>query len=331
MGRVVAMGLLGLVACGGDEAPPKSDTPAGHADTDADADSDADSDSDADTSDTAYPSFTTDRAAEVCADWTSVRATLVSGAWSGDVGTCNPGDVSADGRASAVALWNLYRAMAGHGPIHNDPTHDAGAQDCALIQQAQGFLSHTPGTSAPCYTSSGASAAGASNIASTDVVEAIDLYMVDSGNSTTLGHLRWLLSNGLNAVGIGGTSSYSCHKVIGVGGGGSSREWTAWPPPGPVPHEVWTTIWWDDLDSTGWSLQTDSLPLASGTLTVTRDDGTVLPMTVSSLLAGYGSSYAISMIPDGWATEPGRSYTVSVTGLSSPIDYTVDVVDCDAL
>jgi hypothetical protein len=132
-------------------------------------------------------------------------------------------------------------------------------------------------------------------------------------------------------VGIGGTSSYSCHTVIGAGGGGTSRTWTAWPPEGPVPDEVWTVAWWTDLDETGWSLQSDSLPLGSGTVTVTADDGTTLPMTVSSLLSGYGSTHAISMIPDGWSVQAGRSYTVSVTGLSSPIDYTVDVVDCDAL
>ncbi len=340
--RPVALWILvGLVACSGgkDDDPGTSDPSDADADTDSDADSDADADADADSdadTDTAETgptdTGTLDDAVAVCTLWRDVRAGLSTGTWSGDVASCDPGDVSTDARASAVELWNLYRAMVGHGPITTDPGVDANAQDCALIQHANGYLSHAPATSATCYTSTGAASAGASNIASTGVVDAIDLYMADPGNSTTLGHRRWLLSNGLTTVGIGGTSSYSCHTVFGSGvlGGGTEKEWTAWPPPGPVPDEVWT-VSWASLDETGWSLQSDSLALGSVTVTVTDDTGAVLPVTVTSLLAGYGSAHAISMIPDGWTAQAGRSYTVSVTGLASPIDYTVDVVDCDSL
>ena len=327
---IVAAAML-LGACSGDKTDDTGSPSDTDADADVDADADADADADTDTDTAILDTADTAAVAEaVCARWQDVRAALVDGTWSGDVGSCSPGDVSSDGRDSSLALWNLYREMAGHGPITTDAGLDANAQDCALIQQANGYLTHTPASSATCYTSSGASAAGLSNIASTNVVDAIDLYMIDPGNSTTLGHRRWLLSNGLATVGIGGTSSYSCHTVIGAGGGGTSKEWTAWPPAGPVPEEVWT-VSWDHLDDTGWSLQSDSLALGSGTVTVTGDDGSTLPMTVSSLISGYGSTHALSMIPDGWTVEAGRSYTVSVSGLSSPVDYTVDVVDCDAL
>jgi hypothetical protein len=43
---------------------------------------------------------------------------------------------------------------------------------------------------------------------------------------------------------------------------------------------------------------------------------------------GYGSRYAIGFNPQGWQTSAGQTYSVSVTGIATPINYEVTVVDC---
>ena len=52
------------------------------------------------------------------------------------------------------------------------------------------------------------------------------------------------------------------------------------------------------------------------------------PVTVTQLLSGYGSSSAIRFNPNGWTTQAGTTYSVSVTGISTPIQYDVQVVSC---
>ncbi len=193
------------------------------------------------------------------------------------------------------------------------------------MMDANNQLSHSPPQSWTCYTSDGAQAAGNSNIATTRGVAAVDLYMVDPGNPGTMGHRRWILSNGLGPIGLGSTTSYSCMWVIG-GSGGGNNPWTAWPPPGPFPIGAVSPSW-SSIDDTGWTVQSDSISLNGAQVTIT-DGGNNRPVTVSNLAGGYGSSSAISMIPQGWNTTVGHTYDVSITGISSPISYQVEVVAC---
>ena len=53
-----------------------------------------------------------------------------------------------------------------------------------------------------------------------------------------------------------------------------------------------------------------------------------LAVTVTTLMRGYGSTYAIRIVPSGWTAAAGKSYNVKVTGTSTPIEYDVDVIDC---
>ena len=139
------------------------------------------------------------------------------------------------------------------------------------------------------------------------------------------GHRRWILANSLGAIGLGSTSSHSCMWVIGTGGS-ASASWTAFPPPGPVPYALWS-VSWQSIDNTGWTIQSDSIGLSGATVTITAG-GVNRPVTVTNLLSGYGSSSAIRFNPDGWTTQPGITYSVSVTGISVPIQYDVQVVNC---
>jgi uncharacterized protein YkwD len=262
----------------------------------------------------------------ICQRWKSDRADLGEGAWSGDVASCNPGDVSADGRANALKLVNLYRFMVGLPAVTTDPTRDQKAQSCALMMDANNMLNHSPPMNWACYSQDGAQGAGNSNISPTPGVEGVDLYMTDPGNQTTMGHRRWILSGSLGPIGLGSTSSHSCMWVIG-GSGGSNPAFTAWPPPGPFPAEAFN-VSFQTLDQTGWTIQSSVIDLNGAQVAVT-DGGQDRPMAVTQLQNGYGSTWAIRMVPNGWTSQIGHTYSVVVSGLSQAISYDVEVVSCN--
>jgi hypothetical protein len=263
---------------------------------------------------------------QICNRWNADRADLSEGSWSGSVSGCNPGDVAANGRDNTLKLVNLYRWMCGlNDDVSLDSTKNSEAQACALMMHANGDLDHSPPTSWTCYSADGANGAGNSNIATTPAVQAMDMYMQDWGNDTTMGHRRWILSNALSSVGVGSTSEYSCLWVLHYPFSGGNA-WTAWPPPGPFPYEG-VTMSWVGLDETGWTIQSDTINLSGATVTVT-DGGTNRPVTVTHLLASYGSDFAISFLPSGWSSQVGHTYHVEVTGISPTISYDVEIVDC---
>ena len=142
---------------------------------------------------------------------------------------------------------------------------------------------------------------------------------------------RWILSHGLGPIGIGGTSAQgsSCLTVIG-GTGKFSRNFTAWPAPGPFPLQAVSGGGSVGLDQTGWSVQTDQVNLGTSTVTV-RANGQALPVQTTVLGQGYGAKYALSFKPVGWKSEPGVTYTVSVDKVgASPWTYDVQMIDCAA-
>ncbi len=266
--------------------------------------------------------------ANVCRQWNSARADLSEGSWSGSTNTCSAGDIAGSGRSNALKLVNLYRSLADLPAVTTDATRNKDAQACALIMDAGNRITHTPSTSTPCYNSAGAAAAGKSNVATTGAVRAVDLYMLDPGsnNAATLGHRRYILSNRLGPIGIGSTGDYSCMWVLG-GAGSAGRDWTAWPAEGVFPVHAMTAGGSTSLDSTGWSIQSDSIDLSKATVKVTSG-GASLPVSKRTLSANYGSKYGLSFVPSGWKATAGKTYRVSVSGVPKPFSYDVQMVDC---
>jgi len=264
----------------------------------------------------------------ICARWTADRANLGEGTWSGATASCTAGDMSPDARANALRLVNLYRWLAALPPVTTDPAHDAEDMACALMMRANNMISHMPPTTWLCYTAAGADGASNSNVSSGPAVSSVDLYMTDPGNPTTFGHRRWLLSNSLGPIGIGGTDRSSCLWTL-TGTGKAGKPWMAWPPAGIVPVQaVFSGGTKGGADATGWTVESDSVNLANAQVTV-MVDGTSLPVTVAQLLGGYGSKYAISFTPMGWSTQPNKTYSVSITGIATPISYTVQTITCN--
>jgi len=274
--------------------------------------------------DTAGPTSATD----LCARWSTDTADMSETGFTGNVSTCTMGDMSATSRANALRVLNLYRWIAALPAVTTSDQHNQDDQACALMMAANNTLNHTPPSTWTCYTANGATAAGSSNIAGSGATLAMAMYMVDPGNETTLGHRRWCLSNTLGPIGIGstGSNSYSCMWTLN-GTGKAGKQWMAWPPPGFFPIQAARDNWNRTLDTTGWSMQSDSINLAGAVVTVTLN-GSTLPVKVTQLAANYGSRYAITFIPSGWTMAAGNVYHVSITGISTAIEYDVQVVSC---
>ena len=149
--------------------------------------------------------------------------------------------------------------------------------------------------------------------------------MIDPGNATTIGHRRWILSNSLGPIGIGGTDKASCMWTLS-GTGKAGKAWTAWPAPGQIPLQA-VSPGGTTVDMTGWSVQSDGINLVNAQVTVTVD-GAAQPVTVTQLDANYGSKYAIRFNPTGWTTQAGKTYSVAISNIPTAINYDVQIVDC---
>ncbi|MFO0726540.1 MAG: CAP domain-containing protein [Myxococcota bacterium] len=260
---------------------------------------------------------------DVCKAYNKL-STAAEGPFAGNIQSCAPGAVDPGSAASALLKMNTYRSFLGLPAVSADAALNAKAQACALMMDANDALSHMPPANWRCYSPEGAQGAGSSNISTGPIVESIDGFMLDPGNETTIGHRRWILSNGLRTVGFGSAPGGSCLWIIHPMSG--DRDFSAWPPPGPFPSGLLSDRF-SRLDQTGWTIQSDVLDLAGATVSI-HSDGADLPIDQTDLLPGYGSGSAIKMTPKGWSSTIGKKYTVRVEGLPMALEYTVEIVDC---
>jgi len=258
-----------------------------------------------------------------CSAWTKAQPSSWVTDWTGEIATCNTGSIDSGSIQGTLALVNYYRNLAGLAAVEEDSTWDQEAQACALIQAANintYGLSHNPQPSWECYSNSGATGAAQSNLSSINTQSSIAVYMEDPGNPS-FGHRSWILSNNFSTVGVGSTSTASCLKVEGGTRIPNPQPWVAWPAPGVVPINSLLSV-----DYTGWSIHSDTINLSNAQVSV-QSGGTNLPVKIAQA-PGYGATYGISFQPTGWHSTVGNTYTVSVTGVSSPIQYSVTIVGC---
>jgi uncharacterized protein YkwD len=270
-----------------------------------------------------------DRSPEAtCTRWKADTANVAEGTWSGSVDTCMAGDISTDGRENALRFFNLIRWLADLPSVVTEDTRNQQAQACALMMTANKMLSHMPPMDWKCYSDLGAKGASTSNISGGPGVSSVLDYMVDTGNETTFGHRRIILSNELGPIGLGsaGKGGSSCMQNIG-GTGKATKAWMAWPPPGAFPFQAYADTYKRSLDATGWSIQSKSIDLSKAQVTV-MSGGAAKPVKVEQLTGNYGNNKAIRIVPDGWKAAAGSTYAVSVSGTATPIAYEIQLVDC---
>ena len=285
----------------------------------------------------------------MCGRWACSRQQLTAASWSGDATSCAAGKVDEEARERALRLVNAYRFLAGVHEVEAEPRWEEPAQQCALIAHANRRLSHTPPRDWSCWSDPGARASAVSLIANRSAPLAVDPFIEDPGNETTMAHRRWLLSEKIHRVALGSTTGYCCALVDGrqfdqrgaegepvtpapdpEGAGDevtartAPRDWVAWPPPGPVPIDALRKT---KIDATGWTVQSSNLDL-DGAMVDVKVAGARRRVKVFGLERTLGSLTAIRFVPDGWSTEVGERYDVRVRKPGFAIEYAVEPIRC---
>lgn len=279
--------------------------------------------------------------AEVCRRWACGRAGLTAAAWKGSLQTCSPDRIDDAARQSALRLVNAYRFLAGLPDVVSESSWEEPAQECALLAQANGKLSHEPPREWSCWSDRAARASGVSLIANRSAPLAIDPFIEDPGNEESMVHRRWLLSESINRIALGSTDGFACAMVDGRQFETEDetaqdaeeqaqmlstppRSWVSWPPAGPTPIDA---IRRTKIDTMGWTLQSSSLDLDGASVEV-RVDGELRPIKVLPLERLLGSLTAIRFLPDGWSTEVGKRYDIHAVKNDIVMDVAVEPVDC---
>jgi uncharacterized protein YkwD len=261
--------------------------------------------------------------------------------WTGSVSGCNAGSTSASYRQAVVDSLNYYRRLSGLpgnvGLFTDAKATDA--QNAALMFSANNALSHAPPTSWLCYTASGATGAGNSNIALgyNGGVDAMDGYMDDNGSGNgAVGHRRWILYPPLANVATGdipssGQRGANALWVLGpLGTRAPTPNGVAWPPQGYVPWDLMPGV------SNRWSFSYPSANFSAAIATVTGPTGNAYAIGYESIATGYGDNARV-FLPTGFnyarpATDV--TYAVGVSGVTSgpaAFSYKVTVIDAEQI
>ena len=267
--------------------------------------------------------------AQVCEAWTKGHVVTANPAFTKTTATCDQGVLARAGLDDTLTRLNMHRWLVGLGPVSDNAASNDQAQKCALMSawNPAGPQAHSPPPTATCYTPGGAAGAGSSNIAwgNGTPENAIDQWLIDNGNESTMGHRRWLLNPPLEPIGMGhyvGGNNYgsaACITVFSGGNRGPRPAWFAFPPPGFVPAPMTQWI---------WSVHGNALGSGIDAGIVRASDSAPMAISVRVMQGGYGQP-AITLERQGWSPAVGETYKVTVTGTSmAPISYDVSPVNC---
>lgn len=251
--------------------------------------------------------------------------------WTGSVAGCVAGTTSQAYIDATFDMANFFRTMVGLPDVTNDATLNAACQEAALIMSANGALSHNPPSSWLCWTSAGAAAAGASNIAlGAAGAGAIDLYVEDPGSGNYfVGHRRWVLCPTKAKFGTGsvGETTTKANDLY-VFGNSTTRpatpDFVAWPPEGYVPYQTIFPRW-------SFSVNSGSIGYGSAQVTMTENGSPISLSVVSRSDNGYCDN-TIVWEPSGISFTPGgpdRTFTITVSNMTGSADVTYEVVIID--
>jgi hypothetical protein len=153
--------------------------------------------------------------------------------------------------------------------VVTEASRDMQAQACALMMDANNMLSHEPPTTWLCYTDIGAMGAMTSNISGGPACRRRG-YLIDTGNETTFGHRRIVLSNRLGPIGLGSTGQGGASCMQNIGGTGNAGKDVGRVAAARSVPDAGVRNRHRALSQTGWSVQTTrSISLTSADVTVT--------------------------------------------------------------
>lgn len=227
---------------------------------------------------------TMDRAAVAASFQTEFSRSVPALGWDGDRASCQAGTTSPESRDSTVQRTNWFRGMAGvpMGVTENSGL-SAQAQLSALMMSESGTLSHDPDPSFRCYSTTGDSASGKSNLyLGRNGADAITGYMQDPGaGNASAGHRNWILHPTLTQIGTGdipAVEGWAANTLYVIQDTGTvfgpqpalreAEGFVAWPPAGYVPNEVVFERWSlglrdGDLSSAAVAVVVNGKPVAA--------------------------------------------------------------------
>ena len=167
--------------------------------------------------------------------WREVRRDIAAGTYTSDdflyaslpdLNACRAGVLTQDAKDRALEGMNQIRALHGLADVRYSFLYDTSVQESALIQAANGYLSHHPGPSARCYTEAGDEASGTSNLSrfiingrgrDQDPVQEMIGWTNDAHNLSLVdaaGHRRWILNPFATHMSYGQVHGYAAQKAF---------------------------------------------------------------------------------------------------------------------
>ena len=265
--------------------------------------------------------------ADVKAQYLQDFPRIGSVAHSGDLSNCNVGVHNQQDITDTVRVVNLFRSLAGVNQVTNQVNWNSRCMATASALHTLGYITHTPPSTASCYSEEIANVAANSNLyqGASSAWESVSGWIYDAGeeNAQHVGHRRWILLPGLKEFGIGyvreegtvsnseeDTGSYLNYKpsiaVMQIHDGEQAIDQTypegvnfiSWPSAGPFPYDHIPAIW--SINYPGFSDTT--LQPSDLTIIIKRQDGLTLPVSSYHFSrVNYGSSdcLVIRMSPEG--------------------------------
>ncbi|WP_198355086.1 CAP domain-containing protein [Sphingomonas sp. MA1305] len=254
-----------------------------------------------------------------------------------DATTCRAGTLKATVKADFLARLNAIRALHQLPAVTYSEAEDAAEADSSLMMAVNKQLSHTPPTSWTCYSASGATAAGSSNLIGgwgTGLgFDSEDSYLglwLTEGGSASIGHRRWILDPFLGKTSYGrvalvlpdgSRASAASMRVFnfttGVAVPTGLPAYVAYPS-GDYPARYFSLssyLSFSVVAGTSSAFGANAnVRFTNATITVTGPSG-ALPVTdVTSDNDGYGVANNVQWRVTGLQT--GVSYTVRITGVT---------------
>jgi hypothetical protein len=257
---------------------------------------------------------------------------VIKNEWSGDIRSCKAGNNSDSYQDATAQMINYFRTMAGlPGDVILDPELSEKALYAAIIFKAQKALSHNPPRNWQCWSETGNTAAGKSNIFyGSSGPPAIEGYIQDPGNNNfPVGHRRWILHPAQQVMGSGSTDASNALWVFG--GFKKERpeipEGVAWPPSGFVPYQFGLP------DGYRWSFSYNRADFNNATITV-KYNGRSLRVRNEKVKNGYGDNtivWLVNGLPQGRPkTDINTNVEIKnvlIDGKPRTFQYTVSFID----
>lgn len=250
--------------------------------------------------------------------------------------TCSPGTLKASVKAQFLADLNRIRALHNLPAVTYSSAEDQQSADSSMIMAVNRSLSHTPPTGWTCYSASGNSGAGSSNLiggwGSGLGFDTEDDYLalwLNEGGSADIGHRRWILSPFLGKTAYGRVAYQSASgdrvstgtmRVFSFTGGvtvpAGIPAFVAYPF-GDYPIRYFRPgdyLSFTAVPNTSNNFANNTVRYTSATITVTGPSGALPVSNVSSDTDGYGVPNNVQWRVAG--LQSNVTYTVQISGVT---------------